>query len=58
MGLLFDRGFFGEGLSARIIYRSLRVMHDEAVGGTPPALRGIFVRALAHRAGPRVKLHC
>jgi NADH dehydrogenase len=57
MGFLFGRGFFVEGLFAQIMYRSLRVMHDQAVGGTTRALLGIFVRTLAHRAGPRVKLH-
>jgi NADH dehydrogenase len=57
MGFLFGRGFFVEGLFAHIMYRSLRVMH-EAVGGTLQALLGIFVRALANRAGPRVKLLC
>lgn len=57
MGFLFGRGFFVEGLFAHIMYRSLRVMH-EAVGGTLQALLGIFVHALANRAGPRVKLLC
>jgi NADH dehydrogenase len=57
MGFLFGRGFLVEGLFAQIMYRSLRVMHDQAVGGTVRALLGIFVRALANRAGPRVKLH-
>jgi hypothetical protein len=40
----------------QIMYRSLRVMHDQAVGGTTRALLGIFIRALADRAGPRVSL--
>lgn len=42
MGALFGRGFFIAGLLARIMYLSLRVMHD---------------RALARRAGPQAKLH-
>jgi NADH dehydrogenase len=57
MGFLFGGGFFVEGLFAQIMYRSLRVMHDQAVGGTTRAVLGIFVRALAHRTGPKVKLH-
>ena len=53
MGFLFGRGFFVEGLFARIMYRSLRIMHERAVGGTTRAVLGIVVRALARHAGPR-----
>jgi NADH dehydrogenase len=57
MGFLFGRGFFVEGLFAQIMYRSLRIMHDRALGGTAGAVLGVVVRTLARRAGPQVKLH-
>ena len=57
MGFLFGRSFFVEGLFAQIMYRSLRVMHDQALGGTARAVLGVVVRSLARRAGPQVKLH-
>jgi len=57
MGFLFGRSFFVEGLFAQIMYRSLRVMHDQALGGAARAVLGVVVRGLAHRAGPKVKLH-
>ena len=31
MGFLVGRGFFVEGLFAQLIYRSLRIMHDQAL---------------------------
>ena len=57
MGVLFGRSIFVEGLFARLMYRSLRIMHERALGGTAYALLGLLTRALAHRTGPRVKLH-
>jgi NADH:quinone reductase (non-electrogenic) len=57
MGFLFGRSFFVEGLFAQIMYRSLRAMHDQALGGTARAVLGVVVRMLANRAGPKVKLH-
>jgi len=57
MGFLFGRGFFVEGLFAQIMYRSLRVMHDRALGGITGAVLGIAVRTLARHTGPQVKLH-
>jgi len=57
MGFLLGRSFFVEGLFARIMYRSLRMMHDRAVSGTPRAVLGAVIRALAYRTGPQVKLH-
>ena len=57
MGFLFGRSIFIEGLFARIMYRSLRLMHDRVVSGTPRAILGMVVRNLIHRAGPQVKLH-
>jgi NADH dehydrogenase len=57
MGALFGRGFFIAGLFARIMYLSLRVMHDRALVGTPRTIVSLVARALARRAGPQVKLH-
>ena len=57
MGFLYGRNLFVEGLFARFMYQSLRIMHERAVGGTRRALLGIATRALAHRTGPHVKLH-
>ena len=57
MGFLSGRSLFVEGLFARIMYRSLRFMHERALNGTPRALLSAVVRALAHRTGPQVKLH-
>jgi NADH dehydrogenase len=57
MGFLFGRSIFVAGLFAQIMYRSLRLMHERALGGTTRAVLGVCVRALAHRTGPQVKLH-
>jgi NADH dehydrogenase len=54
---LFGRSIFVEGRFARIMYRSLRILHERALGGTPRAVLNLVTRALAHRAGPQVKLH-
>jgi NADH:ubiquinone reductase (H+-translocating) len=53
MGSLLGRGIFVEG----VIARSLRMMHDQALGGTAYAVLSLVARALAHRTGPQVKLH-
>jgi NADH dehydrogenase len=57
MGFLLGRGIFVEGLFAQIMYRSLRIMHERALNGTPRAALGVIARALAHRTWPQVKLH-
>jgi NADH dehydrogenase len=57
MGVLFGRGFFVEGLIARIMYRSLRMLHERVVHGIPRTVLGVLARALSRRTGPRVKLH-
>jgi len=57
MGFLVGRSIFIEGVFAQLMYRSLRFLHERALGGTPRALLGMVARALAHRAGPQVKLH-
>jgi NADH:quinone reductase (non-electrogenic) len=57
MGSLFGRGMFVEGLFARFMYRLLRLMHEQALGGTRRALLAVIARAFAHRVEPPVKLH-
>lgn len=57
MGFLFGRGMFIEGLIARVMYRSLRVLHERALHGTLSAVLGTLSRALSRRTGPQVKLH-
>ena len=54
MGFLFGRSFFVEGVLAQIMYRSLRIMHDQALGGTGRAALGVVVRTLARHTGPQV----
>jgi NADH dehydrogenase len=57
MGFLFGRGMFIEGVFARVMYRSLRVMHERALNGTLHAVLRFLSRALSRRTGPEVKLH-
>ena len=57
MGFLFGRGFFIEGLIARIMYRSLRMLHERALHGIPRTVLGMLARARSRRTGPRVTLH-
>ena len=57
MGFLSGRGLFVEGLFAGLMYRSLRLMHEQALGGTRRAALGLISRALARRIDPPVKLH-
>jgi NADH dehydrogenase len=57
MGFLSGRGIFVDGMFAQIMYRSLRLLHERALNGTPRAVLGVLARALAHRTSPQVKLH-
>jgi NADH:ubiquinone reductase (H+-translocating) len=57
MGFVFGRGMFVEGLFARLMYRSLRLMHEQALGGTRRVLLSVIARVFAHRVDPPVKLH-
>jgi NADH dehydrogenase len=57
MGFLFSRGIFIERLFTRIMYRSLRLMHERALSGTTRALLALIARGFAHRVDPPVKLH-
>jgi NADH dehydrogenase len=57
MGFLSGRSIFIEGLFAKLMYLSLRTLHERALNGTGSAALAAVVRALSHRAGPQVKLH-
>jgi NADH dehydrogenase len=57
MGFLFGRGLFVEGLFARMVYNSLRMMHERALNGSLYAVVSFFARALSRSTGPEVKLH-
>jgi len=57
MGFLLGRSIFIEGLFARLMYHSLRFMHERALNGTVRAVLAAMARALAHRTAPQVKLH-
>jgi NADH:ubiquinone reductase (H+-translocating) len=57
MGFLFGRGIFVEGLFARLMYWSLRIMHERAVRGFFRTALGLLARGFSRRTGPRVKLH-
>jgi NADH dehydrogenase len=54
---LFGRGMFVEGLFARAMYNSLRLVHERALNGTLHAALNTLSRALTRRTGPHVKLH-
>ena len=51
------RGLFIEGFFAQLMYRSLRLMHEQALQGVGAAVFGSLARALSRRMGPPVKLH-
>jgi NADH dehydrogenase len=57
MGFLFGRGMFIEGLFARVMYHSLRLIHERTLNGTASAMLGLLSRALSRGTGPQVKLH-
>ena len=57
MGFVSGRGLFIEGFFAQLMYRSLRLMHEQALHGTGVAMFGALTRALSRQTGPPVKLH-
>jgi len=57
MGFLTGHGLFVEGAFAQLMYRSLRLMHEQALHGTANAGFGALARTLSRQAGPPVKLH-
>ncbi|MDB5922029.1 MAG: dehydrogenase [Betaproteobacteria bacterium] len=54
---LSARSLFVEGLFANIMYRSLRIMHEQSLNGTVRAVLAVIVRALGRRTGAQLKLH-
>ena len=54
---LFGRNVFIEGMFAGLMYRSLHLMHERALGGMRRVVLHVIARALARRTGPQVKLH-
>ncbi len=55
-GILFH-GFKFEGLLARIVYRSLHLMHQRALHGTGKVALDTIAKALTQHTEPRIKLH-
>jgi NADH dehydrogenase len=57
MGFLVGRSLFVEGYFARIIYRSLHLMHEAALYGSGRAWLRSLARILSKPSEPAVKLH-
>ena len=57
MGFLVGRSFLIEGLFARMMYRSLYLMHQRALHGYTKVFIDTVARSLTRRTEPQVKLH-
>ena len=57
MGFLVGKNFFIAGYFARLMYRSLYLMHQIALYGRWKALLGTLARGFSRRSRPLVKLH-
>ncbi len=57
MGFLLGRAIFIEGVFARVMYRSLHTMHEQALHGWWRTVLGMLSRGLSRRTAPAVKLH-
>ena len=57
MGFLVGKSFLIEGLFARLMYRSLYLMHQMALHGALKVALDTVARALTRRTEPQVKLH-
>jgi NADH dehydrogenase len=57
MGFLIGRHMFVEGLFARLMYRSLYLMHEYALGGVRKVIVTVLARILSRQSEPQVKLH-
>ena len=57
MGFLVGKNFFIEGYFAKLMYRSLHLMHEAALYGVAGATLRSAARWLARPAEPVVKLH-
>jgi NADH:ubiquinone reductase (H+-translocating) len=56
-GLFGGKGLFIEGYLARLMYRSLYIMHEIALNGSWRTLLEMLARRLSRRSRPLVKLH-
>ena len=57
MGFLVGKNMLIEGYFARLMYRSLYLMHQKALHGTTKVTLDTAARAITHRTEPHVKLH-
>ena len=57
MGFVRGKNMFIAGLFARMMYRSLYKMHEQALHGTVKTALDAVARALTRRTESRVKLH-
>jgi len=57
MGFLVGRSFFIEGMFARLMYRSLYLIHKIVLIGPLKAILGAIARGITRRTEPVVKLH-
>ncbi len=57
MGFLVGKSMLIEGYFARLMYRSLYLMHQEALHGPTKVALDTIARALTRRTEPHVKLH-
>jgi NADH:ubiquinone reductase (H+-translocating) len=57
MGFLVGKNFLVEGYFARLMYRSLYLMHQKALHGASKVALDTAARAITHRTEPHVKLH-
>jgi NADH:quinone reductase (non-electrogenic) len=56
-GMLGNRSVYLEGLFARLMYRSLYKMHQQALHGTSKMALGMMADMITRRTEPRIKLH-
>jgi NADH dehydrogenase len=57
MGFLIGKSFFVEGYFARLMYRSLYIIHEIALYGRWKTLLETLARGFTRRSRPLVKLH-
>jgi NADH dehydrogenase len=57
MGFLMGRSLFIEGYFAKLMYRSMHLMHEMALHGVFKSLLSAMSRGLSRRHEPPVKLH-
>ena len=57
MGLVTGRSVKIEGAFARLMYRSLYKMHQQALHGWSKTVLDSLARSISQRTEPRIKLH-